>query len=572
MINWYLQDEVQFARIINMLVQAEWSNVPLSKVSPIDGRGGDGGVDIEVKLNGSKFIVYQLKFFREGISGGNYQRRTQIKKSWDKVKNRNDFVEWVLVLPTELTPPEKLFIQQLENPNQVKISFWGKSDIDFRLTKNPQIARAAELTPSHLREAELYKTERAELLNPVPDLVARVQGLGAMGEIADPNYSYAFEYSKGKVSVSATPQPGTPAPTVTVKLRVQNESAQHQNIAKVIGFGLDDELTLDKEVLSLAMEGPFEVPAGSEAILKIHPPTIIPTDLSGQQVSLELEDDNEQRISSFSGITEHLGKGPQGFSWRLKFFHCLSLTMFSSISNDTLIPAPIIDFNPVGCGPHELSEALKLLVDLSGTSKIAINISGKRVITWQASGFSMGSEEDVGELIRFCEDLINIESRLKMKFTFVEEITPSDVSMASTIRLLLEGKRCIVPIFGRLDFNTDSAGASAIKAAYAEDCEHLYLPARSFVLPLLGTNINIGDVDLWNPKVKIDFTEATGDSNVVHVTCTAPEGQCFIFTPLTSENLASQNSEIYWPVPRLKMPDWVLEFSDDYLVDSGEIK
>ena len=155
MIDWHQHTVAEFERIVNLLVKAEWSGDSKSIVEPVDGRGGDAGVDIDVKHHDNAHTVYQLKFFRDGISGGNSHRRKQITDSWNRIKERNDVLEWVLVLPTELTPAEKEFLQRLENPNNVKISYWGKADLDFLLTKHPQIANYADKTPFHLKAAQL---------------------------------------------------------------------------------------------------------------------------------------------------------------------------------------------------------------------------------------------------------------------------------------------------------------------------------------------------------------------------------------------------------------------------------
>ena len=79
MIDWVAIGQAHFESVVNMLVKKEWSVEVDAQVMPLDGRGGDQGIDIKVTLADGGLVVYQLKYFTDGISGGNRQRREQYR-------------------------------------------------------------------------------------------------------------------------------------------------------------------------------------------------------------------------------------------------------------------------------------------------------------------------------------------------------------------------------------------------------------------------------------------------------------------------------------------------------------
>lgn len=76
--DWATIGQELFDRIVEALVQRVYDDTTWD-VRPIDGRGGDDGIDIEClhKTSGHRH-VHQLKYFPEGFSGKHVKRRDQI--------------------------------------------------------------------------------------------------------------------------------------------------------------------------------------------------------------------------------------------------------------------------------------------------------------------------------------------------------------------------------------------------------------------------------------------------------------------------------------------------------------
>ena len=85
MLNWQTLGEEKFNRAAEMLIMrtVEAEN-PGLVVTAVDGRGGDGGIDLDVRVKktGQLVAIYQLKHFPEGFAGEwGKSRKPQIKKS-----------------------------------------------------------------------------------------------------------------------------------------------------------------------------------------------------------------------------------------------------------------------------------------------------------------------------------------------------------------------------------------------------------------------------------------------------------------------------------------------------------
>lgn len=72
MLNWRTMSEDEFNRIAEALIRRSvMEDSPGVDVKALDGRGGDGGIDLDatVERTGQLVSIYQLKFFPEGFSG-----------------------------------------------------------------------------------------------------------------------------------------------------------------------------------------------------------------------------------------------------------------------------------------------------------------------------------------------------------------------------------------------------------------------------------------------------------------------------------------------------------------------
>ncbi|MFJ8207774.1 hypothetical protein [Streptomyces sp. NPDC096033] len=93
-IDWDHITQPRFDRIVEALVHRLYAED--AEVKVMNGRGGDGGIDIKVTVDG-RVRIYQLKYFPDGFPGSYQGRRAGIKRSFKKALE-HDPDDWVLVV------------------------------------------------------------------------------------------------------------------------------------------------------------------------------------------------------------------------------------------------------------------------------------------------------------------------------------------------------------------------------------------------------------------------------------------------------------------------------------------
>jgi hypothetical protein len=81
-VDWERIGQPQFDRIVEALVHRMYDAT--TTVEAVNGRGGDGGIDIKV-TSGRRVRIFQLKYYPDGFPTASYKgRRTSILKSFER--------------------------------------------------------------------------------------------------------------------------------------------------------------------------------------------------------------------------------------------------------------------------------------------------------------------------------------------------------------------------------------------------------------------------------------------------------------------------------------------------------
>lgn len=106
---------------------------------PVEGKGGDEGVDSFVGIFNGECRVYQCKYFIEKI--GSAQRR-QIEKSLKRAISSHKLKSWTLMVPKNLTPSEIKWFQALQKKNgSLKMDWWGETKLQDQISKFSSLIR-----------------------------------------------------------------------------------------------------------------------------------------------------------------------------------------------------------------------------------------------------------------------------------------------------------------------------------------------------------------------------------------------------------------------------------------------
>lgn len=203
-INWSRIDEATFNDLAEALLVRDLTT-PGQIAMAVDGRGGDGGIDVDVRAKRTDQLIgiYQLKYFPEGFSGGHVKRREQIKKSLLEAL-KHDPPVWTLVVPRKVTVQERKAVRKMRAGHRATIRFITPTEMDLLLAKYPDIEerfttdRAVELLRAvHRAEAALVKPDdlHAEVLRMSDRLHGRSEYWGTSFAI-EPNGTYTETYSR----------------------------------------------------------------------------------------------------------------------------------------------------------------------------------------------------------------------------------------------------------------------------------------------------------------------------------------------------------------------------------------
>lgn len=156
------------------------------QVIAVNGRGGDGGIDVQVATD-TGLHNFHLKYFPEGLPGSVKGCRAAIKKSFRRAM-QHERVEWTLVLPCTLSTSERTFVNNLPNGQSVTVSVPDRPGIDGGFAEHADLE--AGFLRNQLREAARdFNVEQAVLFGN-NDLVERVRGLGSRADEIDTDWTF----------------------------------------------------------------------------------------------------------------------------------------------------------------------------------------------------------------------------------------------------------------------------------------------------------------------------------------------------------------------------------------------
>lgn len=213
--------------------------VLLSRLYPsserIDGKGGDGGRDVQVHVQDGHIEAFELKSFTGRMTSS---RRRQVVRSLKRAASLRPR-HWTLVVPIDPTPAEKSWFDGLAGNHSFPCTWLGKTWLDDRMAAHPDIRRyfcerASDKVLELLRE---INREEGQVTD-VADAVGRLERLhGRLNEI-DPYYRYEVSTGSGKEGGA---QPGA-------ILSVNYGSTRVDIFEKYAGAAKDRPITASVEV------------------------------------------------------------------------------------------------------------------------------------------------------------------------------------------------------------------------------------------------------------------------------------------------------------------------------------
>ena len=243
-------------------------SVLLSRQHPnsqrIDGKGGDGGRDVQIVHagNGSIADVFELKSFTGRMNSG---RRSQVKRSLERAAALVP-ARWTLVVPIDPTPGEWEWFLQLRTSYCFQLEWRGETWLNEKMAAHPDIGRYfVEGAKDEVYRLLLELHGEQAILNGVPDAVPRLESLRERLNEIDPYYRYelatvtgtankwppdvVFSVRQGDVRVDAYPKYCGTVKDRPVSIRATLAvGPEDLSILEPLGYGL--ETTIPHRMIS----------------------------------------------------------------------------------------------------------------------------------------------------------------------------------------------------------------------------------------------------------------------------------------------------------------------------------
>ncbi len=510
-IDWDTIGQERFDRIVEALINHKYRGADVEVIA-VDGRGGDGGVDIEVRQDG-RVIIFQLKYFPEGFSGGWKPRRTQIKRSFTQLVKKRTVDgkcmvdEWILVVPRNLTPGENAFVTGLgKTATAPPTRPCGRKDLDDLLIEFPEVDRWAQRNVhSELRDnAATYNRERDNLLSP-NDLSIRVSELGALADSTD--LYWATDFARVGDVVTHTLRPKNPGAQENSPILINFEGAfgpQHaalrEQFERSTRFGASGEVVLPAEVVgAVTITGP-ELVAGVYTGMEVRFEALSRGAAIGAPAELRFFDEHGTQIIAHEGRISHLTRGSDGFAMRIDFFDHLQIELLSPKDHSQPGHADI-SYNLRRIRPADALGVEEILTAINQTDLICrVYIDDKLLVSLSFEPPADAEVDDeLDAMFRLAYDLKAVQEHCRSSFDIPAALTPLERINLRVARLLLEGYAVASPEAPGGVVTLNGSDSPRLRQLLAGEAALVNFTAERFTFSVGAKEFTLTDVLVFHP-------------------------------------------------------------------------
>lgn len=501
-IDWSHISRDDFDRLVETLLLRIYHGPPVTTAVALDGRGGDGGIDVGVyDQNGAIRHIFQLKHFPEGFSGGFREtRRRQIKESFDTAWTKHQPPAWTLVVPCKPTDAESKYVSGLARGKEASVSTWGCRHLDIELAKpeNRDILDNATRSPL-LSALKIIGQEQAALAGP-GDLAKRASDLHGIASGRSLYWDSDFQVSKeGVTEIFRAKHPRAQELEPLGFQFSVSKGAFGDGVQRLVDYGARRRVTIPgTAVEGFRSLGPdwFQHQGEIERI-EIEPAVLLPPD-QRTTVTLEFLDEDGFTRASHQGLVLARSDGKAGVAFLARFYGLLEI--------DVEIP-----YNEATAGNFDLSMAfanariseaegaLRLLNDFDSDAVLQVLFDGKKLM----KGLTKGNAQVVDKAAELLiEDLAVLQRKLHATFRVPAELSNRDRVMLRVARLLADGKATWMPpemsLTGTLTGESDEGMETLLSGACAV---RMSIPA--FPIEIQGSRFRMGPVVFYHPHMAV---------------------------------------------------------------------
>lgn len=506
-IDWKHVSEEDFNRVVEALISRLYHHPPASEVVVLDGRGGDGGIDVGVYVEDKIDRIFQLKYFPEGFSGGwGKARRPQIKKSFLRAM-KHEPREWTLVMPRNPTTGELKHISTLASGLSVRVGIWGQARLDDELAKFPDIEGSALYEPV-LGALKQLNMEQAALAGPY-DLAKRALALSRLADNRSPYWAVDHQVIGGQVTQMLRAKHPRAAELEPIVLNAAFRFAEgHADLGakfqRVLAYGARKNLSLPSEVVeSFSIDGPEWI--SGDGTLGLDRLELRSDPLPAEDripITLLFLDDHGFTTARHEGLIHQTAHGKVGVSFTADFYGVVELD--AELPTDPEASGHLdLSFEFAGHSVRDALRGVELSQRLYSGDAMQILLGGLKFARGRIQGKSQSPLGFEAGLLELLDDLEVLEAKLNATFRVPATLADRDRLQIRIGRLLLEQKATWLP--------TGSTLTGTLSGQSLPELEKLLSvgggvvsEVPSFALEVDGSRFDLGRTRFWHPHVIIN--------------------------------------------------------------------
>lgn len=503
MVDWLRTTREEFEELVELLIIRKYErDEPGLVAQAVDGRGGDGGIDIDVSVRstGQLVRIYQLKHFPEGFSGEwGKSRKPQITRSFNEAMKHHPSV-WALVIPRKFAVNERKWVTILAR-GRTRVEFVGATELNGMLAEDPNAASWGDRNPDRAA-LEVVGRDSAALASPGA-LAEEVRRLAERADARSAYWGFTFGSAGTTITESIFAKRPDAEEREPLSIRFDLDLSQHEGLnakfRQSMEFGIADALTIP--------------PAAVASLEKIGPAWFAER-LHGAEIEL-LPDENHRREDpttvkvtprdggrpqTLRGVTTWRVSGARGGTIKMQLDGHVSMTWVLSRRIDEGGNASLT-FSPSGHDAASVARGVRFINALDDAQLVELELDGHTIGMVLNTPGTIQIPPAVREL---AEDLAYIEHELEARFVFPEEIDDGfDRIWARTVRRMLEGRVSLMPQVSGLKYT--------LTGDRNETLEHLLEVGGQITghqsdwsIELYGETVVVGDVAFYHPAVEAE--------------------------------------------------------------------
>lgn len=553
-VDWTRLDRNEFERIVNVLLTRDGEVRGFTAVAP-DGRGGDDGIDIELRnaISGRIVHIYQLKHFPQGFSSGwGKSRRPQIRESFNTAAKHHP-AHWTLVVPEQFTASEQKFVTGLATGSSVSTHIMGTVELDKLLAQHPDVHDWA------VRDAVNNVLDRIGRRDVQPITTADAsEGLARYMAQQD---TFSLYWGRrqavvdGEVVWEIYPKradaPAMEPLRITVDAAFGEEDGELRKLATdVFGYGRGKRLDLPERVVrSLTFEGPSDWFAGVDRDVAVSITPLVDT-ADSRPARVEAYSSDGALLGALNGRTINSNAGGTGGFIEAQFEG--ALTMLWRFPRQSRSGSTDITLEPVGRPSAAVARVTRFLQSFRDTDKLQLRIDGHPITAQVNAPESVLIDDEIHE---YADDLGVIERLADVSLPFPDR-TPdlNDRIWTRVARMVLEGRCALIPNYKSMNATLNGTRDAAMDQLLADGAQILNASADggdgTSGVRLLDIEVPIKGMCIWHPRMRI----ADADAVRARLDAGTAEGMRVVIEPIDGTPFRVYSAH-YTPADHVVVPE-----------------